>query len=78
MLHVIARIELVEGMQDKFLAILQENIPIVRAEEGCIRYEPCLDIDPETPSSKSGSMRLTSRSILPPIIWRAIVMPSPI
>lgn len=48
MLHVIARIELVEGMQEKFLAILQENIPLVRAEEGCIRYEPCLDLDPET------------------------------
>ena len=27
---------------------MRSAAPIVRAEEGCIRYEPCLDIDPET------------------------------
>ena len=48
MLHVIARIELVEGAQEKFLNILRENVPTVRAEEGCIRYEPCFDIEPDT------------------------------
>ena len=48
MLHVIARIELAEGAQEKFLEILNKYIPTVRSEEGCIRYEPCLDIDAET------------------------------
>ena len=48
MLHVIARIELVEGAQKQFLEILEKYIPVVRAEEGCIRYEPCLDIESDT------------------------------
>lgn len=48
MLHVIARIELVEGAQAKFLEILDKYIPTVRSEEGCIRYEPCLDLEAET------------------------------
>ena len=51
MLHVIARIELVEGAQEKFLEILNKYVPTVRAEEGCIRYEPCLDIENETRAS---------------------------
>ena len=48
MLHVIARIELVDGAQEKFLEVLEKYIPTVRSEEGCIRYEPCLDIESET------------------------------
>lgn len=48
MLHVIARIELVDGAQAKFLEVLEKYIPTVRSEEGCIRYEPCLDIESET------------------------------
>ena len=48
MLHVIARIELNGDVQEKFLAILDKYIPIVRSEEGCIKYDPCLDVEPET------------------------------
>ena len=48
MLHVIARIELVEGAQKKFLEILDKYIPTERAEAGCIRYEPCVDIESDT------------------------------
>lgn len=48
MLHVIARIELNGDVQDKFLEVLDKYIPTVRSEEGCIRYEPCIDIEPET------------------------------
>ncbi len=43
MVHVIARCTVKAGQLDNFLSILHDNIPNVLAEDGCIRYEACLD-----------------------------------
>ena len=45
MIHVIATIEIKPGCRDEYLEILKRNIPAVKAEEGCIAYEPALDVD---------------------------------
>ena len=51
MIHVVARMELNEGALDKMLAIMKDLVPVVRAEEGCIMYTPCVDNDPATAQS---------------------------
>lgn len=45
MIHVLASIELKPGTRDAFLAIFKANVPAVLAEEGCLRYEPTVDVD---------------------------------
>ena len=49
MIHVIATIELNPGCREDFLRVLNENIPKVRAEEGCRAYEPTVDIEAGLP-----------------------------
>ncbi len=44
MIHVIATIELNPGCQENFLKILNENVPLVKAEQGCLAYEPTVDL----------------------------------
>lgn len=43
MVHVTASIRLKEGCRDEYLARFRENLPNVRAEDGCIEYVPCVD-----------------------------------
>lgn len=38
MIYVIATSELNPGYREKFIEIVKENIPLVRAEAGCISY----------------------------------------
>jgi quinol monooxygenase YgiN len=45
MIQVIATIELKPDCVDKYLPILHENVPRVKAEEGCLAYEPTVDVD---------------------------------
>ena len=45
MIHVIATIELRPNSRDDYLKILQNNVPAVKAEAGCLGYEPAVDID---------------------------------
>lgn len=45
MIHVVARMELNPGCLDKMLAVMKDLVPVVRAEDGCITYNPCLDKD---------------------------------
>ena len=45
MIHVVARMELNPGCQEKMLDIMRDLVPTVRAEAGCITYNPCLDKD---------------------------------
>ena len=45
MIHVVARMELNPGCQEEMLAIMKDLVPVVRAEDGCITYNPCLDKD---------------------------------
>ena len=49
MIHVIARIELNEGCKKEFLEIFSRNVPSVKAEEGCLAYEPTVDVDSGLP-----------------------------
>ena len=49
MIQVIATIELKPDCLDEFLAILHENVPKVKAEEGCLAYEPSVDLDSGLP-----------------------------
>ena len=49
MIQVIATIELKPDCLDKFLAILHGNVPKVKAEEGCLAYEPSVDVDSGLP-----------------------------
>lgn len=43
MIYVIATSELKEGMRAEFLEILNANVPNVRAENGCLMYQPAVD-----------------------------------
>ena len=49
MIHVIARIELNEDCRKAFLEICSRNVPNVKAEEGCLAYEPTVDVDSGLP-----------------------------
>jgi quinol monooxygenase YgiN len=55
MIHVIATIELKPNCREAYLAVLRENVPNVKAEAGCLAYEPALDIDSGLPVQ--GSLR---------------------
>jgi len=49
MIHVIASIELKDGFRKEFLASFNSNVPKVLAEDGCISYAPCVDVDTGIP-----------------------------
>jgi quinol monooxygenase YgiN len=44
MIYVVATIELVAGMREKFLAEQRHLLPLVKAEQGCIEYVPTADL----------------------------------
>jgi quinol monooxygenase YgiN len=44
MIYVIATVELKEGSKQAFLDIFKSNVPKVKAEAGCIMYEPAVDV----------------------------------
>ncbi len=43
MIHVIARAKMKPGCTEAYLEVLRGIVPAVLAEEGCLRYEPCVD-----------------------------------
>ena len=45
MITVLASIYVKTGEKDKFLEIFKANVPSVYTEDGCISYEPMVDID---------------------------------
>jgi quinol monooxygenase YgiN len=49
MIHVIATIELKPNSREAYLAVLQNNVPSVKDEAGCLAYEPAVDIDSGLP-----------------------------
>ena len=49
MIHVIATIELKPGCRDDYIKILRNNLPNVKAEDGCLAYEPTIDIESGLP-----------------------------
>ncbi len=44
MIYVIATVEIAEGKRDEFVRAFRANVPHVLAEEGCIEYEPTVDL----------------------------------
>lgn len=52
MIHVIARIELHDGCKKEFLNILNRNIPNVKAEKGCLAYEPAVEVESGLPNQE--------------------------
>ena len=49
MIHVIATIELKPGCRDDYIKILNNNVPKVKAEDGCLDYEPTIDLESGLP-----------------------------
>jgi quinol monooxygenase YgiN len=49
MIHVIASVQIKPGKVEEFLKIFKKNVPLVRAEKGCIQYSPAVDIDASLP-----------------------------
>ena len=45
MIHVIATVRLKPGCRDKYLEILKGNVSDVKAEAGCLVYEPTIDME---------------------------------
>ena len=44
MIHVIATVEVTEGRREELLAAIRDNLPNVRAEDGCLEYGPTVDV----------------------------------
>ena len=49
MIQVIATIELKPGCLDEFMPLLKANVPRVKAEDGCLAYDPFVDFDSGLP-----------------------------
>ena len=62
MIHVIATIELKPDTREDFLDVLRDNISNVKAEAGCLAYEPAVDIDSGLPAQ--GAVRENVVTIL--------------
>ncbi|MEI6892027.1 MAG: putative quinol monooxygenase [Pontiella sp.] len=45
MIHVLASIKIKPGHRDALIQRFKKNIPLVRAEDGCIQYELTVDAD---------------------------------
>jgi quinol monooxygenase YgiN len=45
MIHVIATVRLKPGCRDRYLEILKNNVAQVKAEAGCLVYEPTVDME---------------------------------
>ncbi len=44
MIHVVALVNAHPGQRDALLEAFRENLPAVRAEPGCIAYQPAVDV----------------------------------
>ena len=44
MIHVLASIRVKPAYRESFLAIFKANVPAVKAEVGCIDYQPAVDL----------------------------------
>ncbi len=50
MIHVIATIELKPNSRENYLKVLRNNVSNVKAEAGCLGYEPAVDVDSGLPA----------------------------
>ena len=49
MIHVIAAVKLKSGFRRAYLDVLLGNVDNVKAEAGCLAYEPTIDIETDIP-----------------------------
>lgn len=68
MIYVIARIELYEGCKKDFLKILKRNVPKVKAEKGCLAYEPAVNVDSGLPNQEE----LRQNAVMIIETWKSI------
>ena len=47
MIHVLAIITAKPGLRTEIIKRIEENIPAVKAEEGCVEYRPLTDLVPD-------------------------------
>ena len=59
MVNVLASITVKEGKRAEFIAAFKDNLPAVRAEDGCIEYFPAVDIDADLPPQQLDSNMVT-------------------
>lgn len=59
MIHVIASIVIEEGNMPDVLKIYENFVPLVTAEDGCIMYQPTVDVDTSIPSQVIDSNLIT-------------------
>lgn len=52
MIHVIATITTKAGQRSQFLSEFKQLVPLVLAEEGCLEYNPALDLDSGIPQQR--------------------------
>lgn len=52
MIYVLATVECKPGRRESYLEVLRRNVPKVRAEKGCITYEPTVDLDSGIPMQR--------------------------
>lgn len=45
MIYVLATIQIAEGKRSDFVEIFRANVPNVLGEEGCLEYEPTIDLE---------------------------------
>jgi quinol monooxygenase YgiN len=45
MIFIVATISLKDGKRENYLKEMRKIIPIVQKEEGCIQYQPTVDVD---------------------------------
>jgi quinol monooxygenase YgiN len=68
MIHVVATVELAEGKRDDFLKRVQQLVPEVRAEKGCIEYGPAID----TPTGIKAQMPLRQNVVVMLEKWQDV------
>ncbi len=59
MIHVLASISVKQDKVSEFLQIFKDNVPTVKAEEGCIYYAPCMDLATGFPSQEMDDCMVT-------------------
>ena len=52
MIHVLAKVQVVPGQRNEFLAEFQQVVPLVRGEVGCVEYGPAIDATTDVASQQ--------------------------
>lgn len=62
MIQVVTTVELLPDCLDDFLVILNETVPRVKSESGCVAYEPMVDADAGLPTQ--GQLRQNTVTLI--------------